>query len=112
MAFELINSTLAVVHLFPIMGKQQSKEEVIIAQTGSGVSKEQISEIGWMITAIIIMIIVFVTFFIWNHLKRRTQRWFHKQVHGRGVQVATIPMTATAPAVSVQMQPTSDASVI
>lgn len=98
MSIELVVQTFS--NLPTIMGKQQSKEEVIIAQSGGEASKEQLSTIGWMITGIIILLMIFVVFFVWNHFKRRTQLWFQRQVHGRGLQVATPPVPVT-----VQMQP-------
>lgn len=77
------------------MGKQQSKEEVIIAQSGGDVS---IAQMGWMITAIVILLMVFLVFFLWNHFKRRTQLWFQRQVNGRGLQVGTVPAPLPAQA--------------
>lgn len=88
------------------MGKAVSKEQVVIAQSGSSVGEvdTHMSTQNMLLVAITAMLLVILFYFLWRQFKCRIKRWLRKQIMGNtGLPHNMVP-SGMSPPVSVQVQ--------
>lgn len=74
-----------------VMGKQQSKEQVVIAQNGSQV-EAHMSQQTMLMMAIAGLLILVVAYFLWRQFRNRVRTWLRKQIAASGTPAPAPPL--------------------
>lgn len=89
------------------MGKAVSKEQVVIAQSGSSVGEvdSHMSTQNMLLIAITAMLLIILFYYLWRQFKCRIKRWLRQQIVGNaGLPHNMVVNGISPPPASVQVQ--------